>query len=1659
MAENKFTLNDTQARFKIMESFYEEVTSMMLKRFLLILWYRATGSIPDENSDVLFDVLHHLDLPSTHILRKIFGSQLYTNKRSSTPKTGVEVLKFDLSLSKAFLTGVNGFPSSNSHPISSCSENCILCATSCTSIRLGISTVKQPCNKCNFCSSPSDNCNSDKLRENLSFAGKTRNTGSHSSQSQCSSHPLMSEDIEENIKAITMLYEYLYTDGNWRKFHEKWVNVEQFNEIKRKLQLIKSSPIEELREIFKCRLQSDSEILRRIDNIQENIAKMSTNSTKSSFIMCLQLSVSKTAAQNNAKLDNLLNNARLFLLKSRFSNLIYNVINEAVKNIGINNFEVNMQDLEPTILPGSEEYEQLQVALDINSQDEGVFVDYSNIRKAKSEVLSQEIEESFFRELKNDVHIMDKCEITPKHVILAFKTWKLGSLHVVLSLRKKTKRQFSQQEVDIIMQVINRVIKSRRKLFEAEFGTSVQITTKIIPPKSGIEIFTTNLTVGVLTEENISMDDFASKLQGTTEMLLTKQLQLEDCSKVKAPLAAMLQMTENQIQRLSLLSPAMCDIARMSTVNAYLAHTLQRFMLSVKIAPVLQEQSQGEEFRGDVRRKENINIGPKWNGPGMNMLKTTKHGISVKGKTKEKCKTSFYVYQNMQECIVVNFNDECVSGIKKIEEGNGKGIVRQLQPMRDFHEERIENKLVIKLHKEAVQNSRDIRITLCDSEEETTVFAIKDILSHCSINRNPELSLYTHNSSMLSSEIARIASVDTDKSVIEIVSNGRVMVMTHCEYLAFSRNYVDEYFTKGRFLNDNIQCPPFVEGQKISGFAFKIMTILGEYKHRFAVFTHYNAMENLLFLKLNHLIPRVDEVPDSEHRILIFYPSNNTFVNIRYTETSYESSLRNEFQNGEKDLKLLAAVNRNYLSNGNLKFVNVVAAPNFQKNVDSDVCKDCQLLDASILSSDKRTRNFFYNLLDGKEPNERSQNQYLDMLGQMMCFMSMRNVTLPTLIGGADEKIRTLMLSTQQLSCLYHDSTKKIIIGPYGSGKAILAVQHLHLFYQRLKKESVLYYVLWSDNLLLLNDIKILSKEIQDQAKGCIKVMTIVEIAKEFDICGFPTVSQLLGKILEQHGDVWLIGDEVDGEMFDLKESLSLKEMFETDQRLQNSAVALFMRPLEKRRAVISPKIDVRYKHKYEETGMTVFRLNKVMRLSKNIYNFLSALEKRIAEHSDHDSPEISIESLSVASTPENKRRKADKNPQSLQMEDDFISTIPSGIGDTLYDKNVSSIGHNIEGEKPTLIHPEHKDETEEHVIVLLAIALKHTLFTSFKKRLFLYHTPAQMNMFKKILMLLKHEYFVYGDQTEWKIVRSDNTIVKSLPDVYTILTDINGCRGAEFSECICAIDVNDERVPQLTLEAMSRARSSLTIVSTFNVNSTKENHSPVGNIIRQLLPEYLNEVSVKCLNSSLDTEEPYYTNHAKSILNVNIRSWEYKELLGNARWIKYDNTKLTVPGLTQTIPEYIDLPSKVKDLRCYYTSKTSCTLKWTSEGADNFIVRRKNNISEWDNVGSVGSSRQLYVIDGLMLGEAYTFSVKACNRAGESEDNTISYFHRKASTSIKTAGLFGISPGKILNTLSNLADKGKNIMAEFFTLGYTIVIQTSEQISIIRNPTDKDDP
>lgn len=82
-----------------------------------------------------------------------------------------------------------------------------------------------------------------------------------------------------------------------------------------------------------------------------------------------------------------------------------------------------------------------------------------------------------------------------------------------------------------------------------------------------------------------------------------------------------------------------------------------------------------------------------------------------------------------------------------------------------------------------------------------------------------------------------------------------------------------------------------------------------------------------------------------------------------------------------------------------------------------------------------------------------------------------------------------------------------------------------------------------------------------------------------------------------------------------------------------------------------------------------------------------------------------------------------------------------------------------------------------------------------------------------------------------------------------------------------------------------------------------------------------------------------------------------------------------------------------VKNLECYFTSETKCTLQWINSEGYNCTIKRETNL-QWEDIGYVESSDQ-YVADNLLLGEVYIFSVIASNNVGESKDNVISYMHR----------------------------------------------------------------
>lgn len=810
---------------------------------------------------------------------------------------------------------------------------------------------------------------------------------------------------------------------------------------------------------------------------------------------------------------------------------------------------------------------------------------------------------------------------------------------------------------------------------------------------------------------------------------------------------------------------------------------------------------------------------------------------------------------------------------------------------------------------------------------------MKLVCPHQFIKKNSETFLCTHYCEDVAFEIETMTTAEFEQPDVKFVCCGTVQKMTQKEYVDFSKKYAHEYFTGGKFLKEKIQFPPFDHNLIVSQFAFRIMNILKDCDHHYVVLTHYDAVENLNFLHMSHLAAPSNHAPKSQYRILLFHPCRNTFVNIRFTEKKDDLSIRKEFLNGESDIIHLAAVNRGYLQKEDVNFVNVVAAPNFLKTKQSDICKDCNLLDSQILSSDQNTQRFFDNLLQHKinRISESSKKHYMNMLSQMMCFMATRDglYAVPTLKADVNEKITTMILSSQQLRCVHNDSKKKIILGPLGSGKTVIALTHLQLYYERCVTKSVIYYVLWSDKTLLLNDVKRYAKKFKQNENGRIKITNAVEIAKEFHLSKLPTVSQLVALLLKKHRDVpfSFIGDEIDGEMFDIKESLSLKQMFETEHGLQMSFVVLFPQSLEKHRTYVSPNGEKEHgKYKFEETGMKVFYLSKAMRTSKKNFKFLLEFEKAISgletiikhpvrgsssEDAILDSNKFVAKFGTEAAIGLNKANSTKEQPVHI-TEGNKNFEYPTDIdilAATSDDTNISDdyktmtklkcnsanlIGHNIQGERPIVVHLNHNQETYEHATVTLAIALKKICINrSGVKRLFFYHTENQMNTLKKIMTLLEIEYIAYGEQTNWECLENGNTIVKNLPKsgFYNLLTEINGCRGAEFSESVCFIDINDTKMRHVTLEGMSRTTDRLIIVSTQNVNNAEETNSPIGHIIKNLIPNYLNEMYVECVIDT-DEESPYTernVSEVKSMLYVNTMSLLYERFLKIARKINYE--------------------------------------------------------------------------------------------------------------------------------------------------------------------------
>ncbi|XP_057297706.1 uncharacterized protein LOC130628731 [Hydractinia symbiolongicarpus] len=1031
---------------------------------------------------------------------------------------------------------------------------------------------------------------------------------------------------------------------------------------------------------------------------------------------------------------------------------------------------------------------------------------------------------------------------------------------------------------------------------------------------------------------------------------------------------------------------------------------------------------------------------------------------------------SYILLKNFRGDFLIQFEDGCshwsMKSVQVIITENFVIESKELHVDNDYIVEEEEGTLILIIYNHIAKSINGLSVKLVDSESKTHLISIEDIaLVRAHMCTTSYFDVRTHNSGRISEQIKCIVGAEREETNIEFICGGSLQTMEPKEYEAFERDYIQRYFTvNGKCMEEPLQIPPPMPKVTHSLFAQKIKDVIIELQPRlFTIFTHYNTKEHIRFLKLDKEFSlSLESTITDNKRILLVLP--NYIINIRYTETTDAVRIQDEVKAGEEDLKELSIITKKHLKNGHLTMVNVVAAPHFEDIENIHLCVDCNLLSKKTLAEDRNMTKFFSNILQSSQVQNNVQDnkeRYINIVGKVMCFMATRKAlySVPSLSKNVHEQISSLILSPQQLRHLYNNSLKKIIIGPLGSGKTVLALAHLEIAYERSKNRSVIYYVIWDGNTLLKRDIVNHTKRFNYKAAVEVVVKDNVQLAKDLKMNEVPTPYQLLESLVKKHVDqnLHLIIDELNGELFNKEESSLLKHYLETKDKLNNSFIIFFPQSIEKHRTLIShQRVTIHDKYKYEETGMKVLKLNRAMRTTRIIFQFLKAFENEVEQDKvtmklpDQQSKEgmstkKNIEKiLNFFSKIWKKQPQQQQEPQRRQQQqqqqrqqqpppppqqqgqttssnvtpiikgeeesfetpvdiDVVAASIPDGdlsgnvrIDTSLKFNTADSIGHNIEGTKPLLIHPAKTPTTDKEFIPMLALVLQDVCLHHATKRLFIYNTFPQKDIFYRLLKLLKIDFLRYDKYTDWKVLNSDDITVKNplQSQTYNLLTTIEGSRGVEAAECICIIERNDCKLKHLTLEAMSRATQNLVLVSTSNVYQSDTVKSSTGHIISKLLAEHLVEYNVEVSNDK-DTEIPFtksMKSNNKIVFNIKPQYWKFKEMIKDLEHVGCQATDERL-NAHEIVRKNLYPPGKVSNIICSYLSSTSCILRWQQHANKYTVSRQESKSLTWNNLATDISCNQ-YIVDDMEIGETCKFCVVAKNHLGISDDSIVSYRH-----------------------------------------------------------------
>ena len=611
---------------------------------------------------------------------------------------------------------------------------------------------------------------------------------------------------------------------------------------------------------------------------------------------------------------------------------------------------------------------------------------------------------------------------------------------------------------------------------------------------------------------------------------------------------------------------------------------------------------------------------------------------------------------------------------------------------------------------------------------------------------------------------------------------------------------------------------------------------------------------------------------------MVFNPSEKIILTIRMAGSQHHGQLRVEAFHCIDDVILLSFLLKDELKNSGVIVTGLVVYSGENTHSQSG-CIDCDnfIISSKIFDSVPDFDNFwkgfvsqdvFENFTSTLQKRKKCDTAVLfeavasKIVGYLahLQYKILKKPVLPVPEKEAVDNITQaeLLLDKYQMEIAYSEEKRILLTGNYGTGKTVVALKKLELLYKDLKEEEVIYYVNFASKSQL--HLEIMEKE-KNKTKEKVKV-----------IRGGTSLSNIVNsKILPDEEknntkNIHLIVDEYDSPYLSKKESATLYEILQEQEKFKRSTVLIAIQPIEINRTEYF--ITSGQKKEYSEAKhmfgklkkiMKVFKLRHVMRTTVEINNLIevtqSYLSNRINQYEGEGEnysevrekslrekllSKLRKESTKTSNTTMNKQKLSDQNPRSpssrsLNAVSNFSSVSPIHTmstnsqeiidHDELYKATSTSskkkksilnvvtkycytcdseIGHGINGPLPKLVKiPKVSDPREE--IVLIAFCLQEIIEIKSKRIAVIHFDKDEPDWFQ---LLFKVKNFFPGVTTTndaGKFIKNSGNTV--------LVSNYNYVKGLEFSEVLLILDADEYHLKQFIPEAMARCMNNLAIL------------------------------------------------------------------------------------------------------------------------------------------------------------------------------------------------------------------------------------------------------